>query len=76
MQAMNYRICGSVLASSAPYQTSFGLPAAKHAQQASRGGGMENDQGRLDPDSRLGAEEFRASSSYGFGIGTLATTCC
>ena len=30
---------------------------------ASRGSGMENHQGRLDPDSRPGAEEFRASSS-------------
>jgi hypothetical protein len=64
MLAMNYRVCGSILASSAPYQASFGLPAAKHAQQASREGGIENDQGRLDPDSRLGAEEFRASSSW------------
>jgi hypothetical protein len=61
---MNYRICGSVLASSALQQTSFGLPAAKHAQQASRGSGMENHQGWLDPESRLGAEEFRASSSW------------
>jgi hypothetical protein len=27
---MNYKICGSVLASSALYQTLFGLPVAKH----------------------------------------------
>jgi hypothetical protein len=63
MQGMNYRICGSVLASSALYQTPFGLPVVKHAQQASRGIGMENHQGRLDTDPRPRAEEFRASSS-------------
>src|SRR5260370_40849870 len=64
MQGMNYRICGSVLASSALYQNTFVLPVVKHPQQASRGSGMENHQGRLDPDSRPGAEEFRASSSW------------
>jgi hypothetical protein len=64
MQGMNYRICGSVLASSAMYQTAFGLPAAKHAQQAFRGSGMENRQGWLDPDFRPGAEKFRASSFW------------
>jgi hypothetical protein len=64
MQGMNYRICGFALASSALYQTAFGLPVVKYAQQASRGSGMESHQGRLDPDSRPGAEEFRASSSW------------
>jgi hypothetical protein len=63
MQGMNYRICGSVLASSALYQTPFGFTDGKHAQQASRGSGMENQQGPLDPDSRRRAEESRASSS-------------
>jgi hypothetical protein len=63
MQAMNYRICGSVLASSVLYQTAFGLPVVEHAQQASTGSGMENRQGQLDPDSRPGGEKFRASSS-------------
>jgi hypothetical protein len=43
--------------------TLFGLPVVKHPQQGSKGSGMENHQGRLDPDSRPGAEEFRASSS-------------
>ena len=51
MQAMNYRICGSVLASRALYKTPFGLPVVKYAQQASTRSGMENHQGRLDPDS-------------------------
>jgi len=60
---MNYKICGSVLASSALHQAPFGLPVVKHAQQASRGSGMERHQGRLDRDSRPGAGEFRASSS-------------
>ena len=45
-------------------QSLFGLPVVKHTQQASRGSGMENHQGRLDPDSRPGAEKFRASSSW------------
>jgi hypothetical protein len=43
--------------------TLFGLPVAKHPQQAFKGGGMENQQGRLDFDFHPGAEEFRASSS-------------
>ena len=54
---------GSVLVSSALYQTPFGLQVVKLPQQASTVSGMENHQGRLDPDSRPGAEEFRASSS-------------
>jgi hypothetical protein len=54
---------GSALASSALCKTASGLPLVKHAQQGSRGSGMENHQGLLDPDSHLGAEEFRASSS-------------
>ena len=44
--------------------TLFGLPVAKHPQQASKGSAMESHQGRLDPDSRPGAEEFRASSFW------------
>jgi hypothetical protein len=64
MRRRNYRICESALASSALYQTAFGLPVVKHTLQASRGSGIENHQGRLDPDSRRGAEEFRASSSW------------
>jgi hypothetical protein len=43
--------------------TLFGLPVVKHPQQASKGSGMENHQGRPDPDSRPRAEKFRASSS-------------
>ena len=67
MQGMNYKICGSVLVSSALYQTPFGLQVIKLPQQASRGSGMENHQGWLDPDSRPGAEESRASSSGRLG---------
>jgi hypothetical protein len=63
MQGMNDKICGSVLTSRALYQTPFGLPVVKHPQQASTGSGMENRRGRLDPDSRPGGEEFRASST-------------
>jgi hypothetical protein len=61
-QGMNYRICGSIFASTL-YQTVFGLPVVKHAQQTSRGSEMENRQGRLDSDSHPEAEEFRVSSS-------------
>ena len=39
MQPVNYKICASVLASSALYQTSFGLSAAKHARQHLEGAG-------------------------------------
>jgi hypothetical protein len=60
---MNYKICGSVLASSALYQTPFGLPVVKHPQHASIGSWMEDHQGRVDPDPRVRAEEFRAFSS-------------
>jgi len=63
MQGMNYKICGSVLTSRALYQTPLGLRVVKHPQQASTGSGMENHQGRLDPDARPGAEECRASST-------------
>jgi hypothetical protein len=44
-------------------QSLFGLPVVKHRQQISTGSGLESHQGRLDPDSRPGAEKFRASSS-------------
>ena len=60
MWGVKSRMCGSVRACAVVHT---GLPEVKDAQQASRGSGMENHQGRLDPDSRPGAEEFRASSS-------------
>ena len=45
-------------------QSLFGLPVVKHRQQISTGSGLESHQERLDTDSRPGAEEFRASSSW------------
>jgi hypothetical protein len=36
---MNYRICGCVLASCTPYQTSFGLPAANTRSKHLEGAG-------------------------------------
>jgi hypothetical protein len=46
------------------FALSIPVPLVEHSQQAARGSGIESHQGRLDHDSRPGAEEFRASSSW------------